>query len=187
MYRDIEIEFRAMFSKSVYDRLLRSLHRCGKYLGADDKDVHFYIYPGRLYKVVDNTSTRTAEIVLKKNRIGRGSHFEEVEIPISRADVPKAVELFNTFNAPHTDHESQTRHNFLWRRVHIAVKQSKTWGYHAEFEIMIHDRRNQSTAEKQIQTVAKALNVQLMTDADLRAFLHRVDRGRQSNRRRTSR
>lgn len=178
MRRTIEIEFRTMFSKAVHDRLLRFLGRYGRDLGKDDKDVFFYMFPGRLYKVVNNISKQTAKIVLKKNRIGRGSHFEEIEIPIARTDVSKAVSLIDSLGAPETDHEFQARHNYIWRGVEIAVKYSGTWGHHAEFEVVIDDPKKKQAAEEKIHKVAEALGVRLMTDDDLKIFLRQVAKSR---------
>lgn len=184
MKRTIEIEFRAMFQESVYLRLRKFLLHQGKYLGKDDKDVHFYLFPDRLYKVVDNVSKKNARLVLKKNRIGRGSSFEEVEIPIPRRHVMQAVALFDSLKAPQTDHEFQSRQNFIWRGVEIALKHSGTWGFHAEFEIVVNGPKDQLRAEKRIYRVAELLGVHLMTDNELKVFFRSVARRRKFHNRR---
>ena len=91
---DIEVEFRSRFNKRKYLALEKFLTLKAKDLGEDDKDVYFFIMPDNLFKIVNNISKKTAKIVLKLTKIGKGSDFEELEIPIQQDSVTAAVKLF---------------------------------------------------------------------------------------------
>jgi len=171
MTKQIEIEHRARFSKEEHVRLLSFLQQNGKDLGEDDKNVYFFTFPDKLLKVSDNISKNTAKITGKMNRIGEGSGFEEIEFLIDRADVSKAVELFKKFGFTEVHDSFQSRHNFEYRGVEIALKYSEMWGYHAEFEIMIDDETKKDAADQQIMSVAKNLGITLMTEEEIRVFI----------------
>jgi len=136
----IEIEFRSRFDKKRYNKLEKFLKTNAKDLGKDDKNVFFFIFQGKLLKVVDNVSKKTAKIVLKLNKIGHGSDFEEIEIPINPLEVTKTVKMIRSLNLDGDLMESfQKRHNYFYKGVEIALKYSDHWGYHLELEIMIND------------------------------------------------
>ncbi|MCD6225989.1 hypothetical protein J7J95_02855 [bacterium] len=99
-------------------------------LGPDDKNILFFILPDKLLKVVDNKPKRTAKIVLKLNKIGKGSDFEETEIPIDPSQVEKVVTMFKKLGFTEVQESSQKHHNYRYKDVEIALKWSKVWGYH---------------------------------------------------------
>jgi len=78
----IEVEFRSMFSEKKYNDIKIFLEKNAKDLSEDNKDVYFFILQDKLVKVVNNISKKNAKIVLKLNKIGKGSDFEETEILI---------------------------------------------------------------------------------------------------------
>ncbi|MEK7174337.1 MAG: CYTH domain-containing protein [Patescibacteria group bacterium] len=171
----IEIEFRARFDAATAERLRRFLAEHAQSLGEDDKDVYFFALPDKLLKVVDNVSHKTAKIVLKLARIGHGSGFPEIEMPIARGDAAKAVNMFKTLGFGEPIRSFQKRENFLYHDVEIAVKHSNNWGYHAEFEIMVAGVEDQPAAEDKIRKVANGLGVALMTEEELRDFTSRFE------------
>lgn len=176
MNKQIEIEHRSRFSKKVHDHLISFLNKNGKDLGQDDKNVYFFTFPDKLLKVTDNVSKGTAKITGKLTRIGEGSNFEEIEIPISRSDVQKAVKLFKKFGFTDVHDTFQKRHNYLYKGIEIAVKYSKVWGYHAEFEIMISSLKEKNDADEKIQKLAKELGIKLMTEDELKKFVEKKER-----------
>ncbi|MEX0918407.1 MAG: CYTH domain-containing protein [Candidatus Paceibacterota bacterium] len=171
MKRHIEVEYRARFSKDEYSRLLSILEEEGKDLGPDDKHVYFFILPDKLLKVTDNVSQNTAKITGKLTRIGEGSSFEEIEFSIAREDVAMAVLLFQKFGFTDVHRSFQSRHNFWYHGVEIALKYSDMWGYHAELEIVIGDESEKSSADLQIHNVAQELGIILMTEKELKDFV----------------
>ena len=171
MIKQIEVEHRTRFSKEEHDRLFAFLQKNGKDLGQDDKNVYFFIFPDKLLKVTDNISKDAAKITAKLNRIGEGSGFEEIEFPIARADVKKAVMLFKLFGFTDVHDSFQSRRNFEYNGVEIALKYSEMWGYHAELEIVIDDETKKAEADQQIMTVAKELGITLMTEDELKRFI----------------
>jgi len=174
--KQIEIEMRAMFDKAKYDELKEFLDSNAEYLGEDDKDVHFYIFSDKLLKVTDNISRKTAKLTLKLNRIGKGSHFEEIEFPIQPEYVDEAVRMFDELNM--TDnimHSFQCRHNYVYKGIELALKCSPEWKHHLELELVIDDIAQKEAAEEKIRDVAKELGVKLMTEEELDAFVTRVE------------
>jgi adenylate cyclase class IV len=122
----IEIEFRSRFSRKKYDQLKNFLLSHAEDLGEDDKDVYFFILPDKLLKVVNNVSQKTAKIVLKLNKIGKGSDFEEIEIPVDPQDVEKGVNMFKFLGFNEVQNSFQKRHNFRYKGVEIALKRFET-------------------------------------------------------------
>ncbi|MBU4466716.1 CYTH domain-containing protein [Patescibacteria group bacterium] len=173
----IEIEFRARFDKNKYKALEKFFKANAKDLGKDDKDVFFFILPDKLFKVVDNVSQKTAKIVLKLNKIGHGSDFEEIEIPINPSEVAKAVKMIRSLNLGGDLMESfQERHNYFYKGVEMALKYSDHWGYHLELEIMVNEVAKKSKAEQKIRAVAQELNVSLMNEKELQDFTRKVEK-----------
>ena len=175
MTKRIEVEYRARFSKKEHDRLFNLLRKDGTDLGKDNKNVYFFTFPDKLLKISHNISTGTAKITGKLSKIGQGSDFEEIEFPISPSDIEKAVKLFKLFGFTEVHSSYQSRHNFSYKGVEIALKYSKMWGYHAEFEILIKGGKQKAAADQKIKTVARELKVNLMTEKELREFIQQKE------------
>lgn len=167
----IEVEHRVRFSKEEHDRLLAFLQENGEDLGQDDKNVYFFLFPDKLLKVTDNISKNSAKITGKLNKIGEGSGFKEIEFPIARKDVTKAVTLFKIFGFTEVHDSFQSRRNFNYHGVEIALKYSEIWGYHAELEIIVNNEAEKENADRQIHEVAKELGITLMTEDELKRFI----------------
>lgn len=175
--KTIEIEFRSIFDKKKYDEVEKFLKKNAEDLGADDKDVYFFIMPDKLSKVVDNISKGSAKIVTKLTKIGKGDSFEEIEVAIDRADIEKAVNMFKSLNL--TDnimHSFQQRHNYLYKGVELALKYSDVWSYHLEMEIVVDDPKKEVDAKKKLYDVAKELDVHIMTDEELTEFTQKAEK-----------
>ncbi len=170
----IEIEMRARFDSATYERLVSFLATYAEDLGVDDKRIYFYVLPDTLLKVTDNIAAGTAKISVKANRIGQGAAFPEIELPIAREEVGRAVELFGALGFAHAMHEAfNKRHNFQYQGVEIAVKWSEAWGHHAELEVLLDDapsEAGQLEAAQRIEAVADRLGVQLMSEDELAEF-----------------
>ncbi len=181
--KQIEIELRAMFDEEKFNSLKKQLDEKAEYLGQDDKDVYFFIFPDKLLKVTDNVSKESAKITLKLNRIGKGSDFEEIEFPIKREDVKKAADVFNKLDL--TDnimHSPQKRHNYLYKDVELALKWSPEWQYHLELEVVVEDAEHKDEAEQKIRSVAAELGVKLMTEKELAKFVKKVEEEKRKER-----
>ncbi len=172
---NIELEYRALVNEAEYHKLIAFLDGNATDLGEDDKNVFFFILPGKLLKVVDNQSTNSAKIVLKLNRIGQGSDFEEIEIPIDPDQVEKSVHMFKSLGFTEVQQSFQKRHNYKFKGVELAVKYSENWQYHVELEILLSDREQQAEAEKRIHAVAAELGLKIMTDDELKELTAKID------------
>jgi len=175
-YKQIKIEFRARFDKNKYNALAKFLKAKAKDLGPDDKNVCFFIFPDKLLKVVNNVSKKTAKLVMKLNKIGRGSAFEEMEIPIEPKDFHRAIKIFTLWGCNNIMRSFQKRHNYLYKGVELALKYSGHWGYHLELEIVVDDLKKKQKAEEKIRGVAKELKINLMTDAELKKFTREAEK-----------
>lgn len=174
--KTIEIEYRSIFDKKEHERLKKFLDENAKYLGPDDKDVHFFIFPDKLLKVTNNISKKNAKISLKLNRIGKGSAFEEIEFPIPQGEVDRAAKMFTKLEvADSIMHSFQKRNNYLYKGVELALKFSPEWQHHLELEIVVDDEGQRQEAEDKIREVAKELGVHIMTEEELSEFVKRVE------------
>ena len=174
--KQIEIELRSVFDEKKYNELKDFLDKSAQDLGEDDKDVYFFLLPDKITKVTHNVSKKTAKIVIKLNRIGRGSSdFEEIEIPINPADFDKAVKLFSALPFDQIQNSYQKRHNYLLEGVEIALKWTESWGYHMELEIVIDDKSKKEEVEDNIRKVAEKLDVQIMSEDELKGFTQKID------------
>ncbi len=174
--KNIEIEYRSRFSEVDYKRLFDFLTHHAKNLGQDDKDVFFFIMPDKLLKVVNEIAKKKAKIVLKLNKIGKGSDFEELEIPIRQDSVMPAVRLFKHLELTNNImHSFQKRHNFFYRGVEIALKHSDEWDYHAELETVISNTKDKKDAIEKIAKVTKELDIRLMSEKELREFTRKAE------------
>ncbi len=175
--KTIEIELRSIFDKKKYDEVEKFLKEKAEDLGADDKDVYFFIMPDKLSKVVDNISKGNAKIVTKLNKIGKGDSFEEIEVAIDREDVEKAVNMFKSLNlTENIMHSFQKRHNYLYKGVELALKYSDVWSYHLELEIVVDDPKKEEDAKKKLYSVAKELDIHIMTDEELTEFTQKAEK-----------
>ena len=174
--KQIEIELRSVFDRKKYNELKEFLGKNAEDLGEDDKDVFFFLLPDKITKATHNISKKTAKIVIKLNRIGRGtSDFEEIEIPINPSDFDKAVKLFSALPFDQIQNSYQKRHNYLLDGVEIALKWTESWGYHMELEIVVDDVAKREDAENKIRKVAEKLGVQIMSEEELKDFTKKID------------
>ena len=180
-HKNIEVEFRAVIKEEKYNKLKSFLSKNAQDLGTDDKDVCFYIFPDKLLKVVNNISQNSAKIVLKLNKIGLGSAFEEIEIKIDDKDIEKANFLFDCLGYQEVINSFQKRQNFLYKGVEIALKYSDDWGYHLEMEILINDINDQEKAEKKIFKIADELGVHLLSDDELKKIVFIIEEKYRNN------
>lgn len=175
--KKIEIEFRSIFDENDFNRVKKYLDKHAENIGEDDKDVFFFIMPNKLLKVVNNLSKKNAKLVLKLNKIGKGSDFEEIEIPIKQEYINDFVRVLTTLEFTDNIMRSfQKRQNYIYKDVEVALKYSEVWGYHLELEIMIDKLEEKEEAEKKIKEVAKELGVKLMTDGELAEFTKKAEK-----------
>lgn len=175
----IEVEYRALLSNKQYLTLLDFLSHNGKDLGADNKDVYFFLLPDRIAKVVKNVSNRGAEVVFKSNRLGRGkAFFKEITVPIQKRHFHQMVKIFKRLPFDESQFSSQIRRNFVYKGINIAVKYSSAWKYHCEFEIMVDNISQRTEAKKKISKIAEELNIKIMSEEELSKSAKKIDEGK---------
>lgn len=170
-----EIEFRARFDETTYNKIKRVLDDTAEDLGADDKDNFIYIFPDKSLKVVHAISQNKAKVALKINRLGQANEFEEIEASFDPQDFNKMATIFTKMGFKDVQRAFQKRHNYKLNGVEIALKYSDMWGYHAELEIVVSDKSQQEKAETQIHKVAQELGITLMTNNEITKFCDQID------------
>lgn len=166
-----EIEHRAVLIEEAYNRLAEKLASDATLLGADDKEVSYYIFPDKLLKVVRNISKGTAKLSLKLTALGAGSSFQEFEVPFPEDSFEMMKSICASISTPDQVIDgTQKRTNYEYKGVEVALKWSEDWGYHAEFEVMISDPSEKESADERIREAAATLAVPLMTEEEVATF-----------------
>ena len=174
--KNIEIEFRAQFSKKKYGELSRFLVKHARNLGVNDQRIWFFVLPDKLLKVTHNITSQSGKITLKLTKIGKGNHFEEIEFFISEDAILPAIKIFAKLGYRYLFEPKILRHNFSYKGVELALKYSKTWGYHLELEVLIGSLKEKAGAEEKIQRVADELGVKIMSEKELLNFSQHTEK-----------
>ncbi|PIR40043.1 MAG: hypothetical protein COV33_01720 [Candidatus Zambryskibacteria bacterium CG10_big_fil_rev_8_21_14_0_10_34_34] len=172
----LEIEKRGFLTEKQYNHLLYFLEKNGESLGADDKDVVYYIYPDKLLKAVHNISKGDAKISLKMNKIGTGSVFPETEVFFLEDDFDKIKLIIGEIAKPDKVMEGiQKRKNFIYKDCEFAIKWSKEWNYHFEIEILVKNKNEVNNAEKKLEIIAEELGIKILTENELKEFTKKAE------------
>jgi predicted adenylyl cyclase CyaB len=172
----LEIEKRGFLTEEKYNWLLDFLGENGKDLGMDDKEVVYYIYPDKLFKVVNNISKQNAKVSLKMNKIGEGSTFPEDEVFFDQKDFEKMKYIFDTIAKPERVMDGiQKRKNFEYKGCEIAIKWSEAWGFHFEIEKMVNEQSEVEKAEKELHDIADELGIKILTEEELKEFTKKAE------------
>ncbi len=170
-----EIEHRGILSKESYEALSKRLAKEATILGADDKEVAYYIFPDKLLKVVRNISKSTTMLSLKLNTLGSGSLFEEFEVPFHEDSFNTLRNICDHVCAPEqVIIGTQKRTNYEYEGVEIALKWSEDWEYHVELEITVEEESEKETADSRIHKVADFFSIPLMTEEEVAEFSTKV-------------
>lgn len=171
----IELEHRALVTEKKYRELLAFLAEHGKDLRENNKHTFHFIFPDKLLNVIDLESKGQAKIALKLGKIGQGAAFEEIEVPIEQKDFEKTARLFKALGHSEIIESHQTRHDFEYKGVELAVKHSEEWGYHVELEMLLSNRAEVDAAEQKIKAVADELGLKIMTEEELTALVNKIE------------
>jgi predicted adenylyl cyclase CyaB len=173
--QNIELEHRSLISEDKYCELLTFLGKNAKDLGENDKHTFHFIFPDKLLNIVDLVSKKQSKIALKLGKIGQGSNFGEIEVPIDPKDFEQTVLLFKSLGFTEVIESNQKRHDYEYKGVELAIKYSKEWQYHVELEILLQDETGIPEAEKKIYAVAQELGIQIMTQEELQQITHKIE------------
>lgn len=177
MENSIELEYRACISEEDFLRLREFLSENGRTIGNDNKDTYFFIWSDKVIKVVFNKESGKAKISLKPGRIGEQSHFNEIELKIDANEAEKAVELFKILNPEDIQFVYQFRTNYEYKGIEIALKYTRSWGFHLELEIMLTDLDEKDAATNKILEVADELGLRIMENSELAEYTAKIDSG----------
>lgn len=175
--KNIEVELRSLIDEKKFFELKEFLSKNGEDLGEDNKDTHFFLFPDKLLKVTDNITKNNSKITLKLQKIGLGSHFEEIEVYFSPEDTKKIIRIFEIIGFKDHQYSYQSRHNYIYKDIEFALKYTASWGFHCEMEIMVDSTDKVAEATKNITLVASGLGMDIMTDNELKEFTAKIDGG----------
>ena len=160
----IEVEKLALFDKASSKTLIQKLIDLGAQdLGENHTSSTFYLGNGYQLKVTTQHSKKQAKIALKPREFG-ADFSHEYELVFSEDQAKTAEKIMDILmgNSPKIP-TKQDRHDYLFEEVEIAVKYSDDWGYHAEFEQIVHSNEEVDAALKHIDAIAKKLGATLLT------------------------
>lgn len=171
-----EVEFRSRFNYRKFKKVKNYLDKHAEKLGQDDKDCYFYIFPDKLLKIVNNISKKNAKISLKLNRLGKGVLFPEIEFYFPQEQFKNSIKLFNALSLPaKVIREKQKRINYKYKNCEIALKHSKSWGYHLEIEKIIDKKEKKQKAKSDIRKIAQEIGVKLMSEKEIKTFIKKFE------------
>ncbi len=173
--KNIELEYRSVVDEAKYKDLLNFLNVNAENLGENNKHTFHFILSDKLVNVTDLQSKNSAKIVLKLGKIGKDSHFEEVEIPIEQKYYDKAVYLFKSLGVGDIIESVQTRTDYKYKEVELAVKYSLEWGYHVELERVVDESSDMEVEKNKIFEVANELGLKILTDEELRKITSDIE------------
>ena len=160
----------AFLDQESYNHSTKHLVKSGAKLEDDDKTSHFFVLED-----VNLSIARTqhdARIKLKAGQIGKGTGFDEIEVPLANPEsADEAVDIFRVLTSLEPQKSEQFRYNVDYNGVTISLKYTETWGFHMELEVL-HEGEDGSSedADAKIQAVADELGVQVATDEELIKF-----------------
>src|SRR5680860_828265 len=110
-----DVELRAQFNKTQYDKLMQCLHKLAKDLGQDDRVNYIFIFPNKFLKIVHATSQTKAKLAFKQGNLGTSRSFKEIEVAFDANKFSDMVDIFKQLDLPVKSHKTaQTRHNYLY-------------------------------------------------------------------------
>jgi len=175
--KNIELEYRAILSEEQFINIKKTLKAKARFLGNDSKETVFYIWSDKLGKIVYNDLKKTAKLSMKLGRISSTDSFEEIEFSINYYDREAAKKLFEVFNPSDIQTVHQFRDNYQYKKINIAIKYTRSWGFHIELEKMISMDSEKFEAEKEIRRLADELGCKIMEPSDLKIYTEKIDNG----------
>ena len=173
----IEVEKKALFDKSDKERIIQAiLAQPGVVdLGENNTDSVFYITPNELIKVQTQISKGTAKIAWKSGGNNGASTRREIELPIAPADNVKA-ELLVQAMLPDAQRfpTKQLRHDYRVGDLTVSVKYSDEWEHHLEIDRNVESEADVLNAAEQIESLAKALGLNLLSDSEEKVFVTKL-------------
>lgn len=182
----IEVEKKARFAESDKAHIIQTiLAQPGvQDLGDNDTDSVFYLTDREQIKVQKQISKGRAKIAWKSGGNGGQSARREIEVPIAPADTEAAEALVEAMlpHATRFNASQQKRHDYRIDGIEIAVKWSVNWQDHIELELLVDDAAVIPNALAKLDALADTLGVQLMTEAEEKAFVAQILAGHMSQR-----
>jgi adenylate cyclase class IV len=161
----IEVEKIAVFDLATYKRLLTDLPKHGaKDLGDNHTENIFYIHDNYQLKVSKALSKNKAKIALKIKKLGAASS-QEIELNFDLREASSAEKIIDSI-LPYTTKipTTQTRRDYRLNEINIALKHSKDWGYHAEFEKVVTKPQDALRALAEIEKAASSLGLKVLSE-----------------------
>lgn len=171
-----EVEFRGLLTEEKYYYLLDYLSANSDYVVEDNKLADFYDISNGILKVVDEISKNKYKLSIKLGDEFAGNGMEETEVYLR--DSQSAAECRKVLNSLGYEIKSsvkQTRTNFMYKGVELAIKHTPSWSYHFEAEVLVDDKAKVLEARKSIQSVCNELDITPMLSDELKIFIAKLE------------
>lgn len=173
----IEVEKKALFDESSKEQIVATiLAQAGAVdLGENNTDSVFYITSNELVKVQTQVSKGTAKIAWKSGGNTGASTRREIELPIAPSNSAVAEQLVEAMlpNAQRFP-TKQLRHDYQIGELTVSVKYSDEWKHHLEIDRNVTQKTEVPEAVAQIEALAQLLGVDLLTEAEEKAFVAQI-------------
>jgi len=177
-----EYEERAFLSEDDFLRVKKYLDRAATKTELDNKKSYFFVLPDRNLSVA--VSKAKSVIKYKSGQITKGNGFEEHEFPFDSTSLTDVIGLLSSLLEIEPQYSEQFRINYyLDNKIEIALKYTETWGFHIEIE-KVYQAKNEKDletskklAQKDVENVAKLLDVKLITSDDIENFTKECEAG----------
>lgn len=171
-----EYEERAFLTEADFYRVKEILENESVSYAPDNKTSHFFVLPGRNLSITQ--SNEKCVIKYKQGEIGISNGFVEHEIPINSESCEQVIHLFTDLLQVSPQKSEQFRINYILKNgVEVALKYTEVWGFHLEIEKTYSEPSDLPKAKKEILETAKLLQIQLITDPEMKAFRDNFDSG----------
>ena len=171
-----EVELRGLLKEDKYYYLLDYLRASSEHVVEDNKLADFYDISNGILKVVDETSKNSYKLSYKVGDEFAGKGMEEMEVYL--CDDQSAAGCRTVLNRLGYKVKSsvvQTRTNFLYKGVELAIKHTPSWSYHFEAEILVDEVAKIPEARKTIKSVCDELDITPMSSDELKDFIAKLE------------
>jgi predicted adenylyl cyclase CyaB len=170
--KSYEVELRSLLSQEKYDELKHyfDLQTTGV---ENNADAYVFLTSDLNIKVKKQTSKGTAKITVKKGAEYK-QDVEEFELPISPADVEKAISLITALGFEKHIPSVQKRTDYDLGEIMVSLKDVTNWGPHIEVEIVVEKEADIAEAKKKLEAFLSSLGLTAMTEKETQDLINSI-------------
>ncbi len=182
--KNFEYEERAFLEEKDFVSIKTKLDSLAKQVTLDNKKSYFFVLSDVNISIA--TSAKKTVIKYKGGQLGKGNGFEEYEVAINPGSCESAIAFVRALLKIDPMVSEQFRLNYdLGNGIEVALKYTKTWGFHLEVEkVYSLDSKNndavelaKTQAQKELNDIAHKLGISYMTTEDIDIFVAKCKTG----------